>query len=61
MKIKNDSIPTKLEKLSSNDLEFLCSQILLFIMGTCLPWRVEAIDVNKNGGSFEGVVEWSEN
>ena len=29
-------------------------------MGTCLPWRVEAIDVSKKGGSFEGVVEWSE-
>ena len=44
------------EIFHGSDLEFLCSQIILFVIGFCKPQSVESIGVTKIGEKFEATV-----
>ena len=59
--MKNEKVATVKERFQSEDLDFLCSQILMFVIGSCKPQSVESIDITKNANQFEAAVEWSEN
>jgi len=38
----------------------MINQMLFYIMGSCMPWRVEALDVIKDGNNYEGTVQYSD-